>query len=164
MLGGWHDWAKSQNDLSRAQKSMCWGPVEADPVDGFDRAAVAGISFTRAGHGRSSAGANPARTCTVMVRAGQGRLAVGQVRLFFKWLPPWSSSEQDVVEIADVQWYEGKGVNGDLCSAPQVTKEFWDDASGNLCLVEEIIPMHVCLVPHLQRADWWQVLFLGDVV
>ena len=82
-------------------------------------------------------------------------MAVGQVRAFFKWLPPWARDPDEALELADVQWFGGKGVNAELCNAPgtQVTREFHSDVMGNLCMVEEIVPCHVALVPHLRHAD-----------
>ena len=118
MLAGWLDWARLQRDLSRAQRAMCRGPDEAVLVDGFDHAEVAGITFTRAGHAQQASKPGGAKTCTVkcMVWARSGQFAVGQARLFIKWLLPWAASSDDVVETADVQLYERKGVKAELCS------------------------------------------------
>ena len=90
-----------------------------------------------------------------------GGFSFGQIRSVIRWLPPWAESQSECLEIADVQWYASKGVNSNLFDAPQVSKQFRSDPMGNLCMVEEIEPMHVCLVPHLQYRDQWQVLFLS---
>lgn len=158
MLPNWWDWAKQCHGLSTIDKQMCMGPDADEPVEAYDRAEVAGVKFTCAPHQKKAR----AKTCIVMVRAGEGCMAVGQVRVFIKWLPPWAVNPDEALELADVQWYGAKGVNAELCNAPQVTREFKSDLKGNLCMVEEIVPCHVCLVPHLGHADWWQVLYLGE--
>lgn len=89
-------------------------------------------------------------------------MAVGQVRLFFKCLLRWAEQPDEVLELADVQWYGAKGVNAELCNASQVTRAFRSDVRGNVCMEEEIVPCHFALVPHLGHADWWQVFYLGD--
>lgn len=159
MLPGWHLWAKRQPDLTKADRRMCRGPDAGEPVIGFDQASIAGVDFACFSHEKDLKG----KRCTIMVRAGLGRLAVGQIRLLMEWLPPWKG---EPVEVVDVQWYGSKGTNAELCGAPQVTKAFKLERGCNLCLAEEIIPSYVCLVPHLKHAaaDWWQVLYLGDPV
>ena len=158
MLPGWRSWASSQPDLSQAEKGWRYGSDEHDFVDGFDRADIAGVTFSCARQQQSA----KAKGSTVMVRLGPGEWAVGQVRLFMRWLPPWATSQEDALELADVQWFGSKGNNAELCNLPQVTRAFESDPTGNLCLVEEIVPSQVCLVPHLSKAEWWQILFLGD--
>ena len=71
---------------------------------------------------------------------------------------------EEAIEVADVEWYGTKGVNTELCSAPQVSRAFRSDSRGNLCMVEEIAPSYICLVPHLRSADWWLELCLSDPV
>ena len=100
---------------------LCAGP------DKTERAEIAGISFTRAGHGQSGAQACASAHCkpAVMVWAWQGRLALEPPRSFLQVAAAMASCEHDVVEIADVQWCEGKRVNVKLCSAMQVTNTFF---------------------------------------
>ena len=107
-----------------------------------------------------------AKACTVVVRdeveGGAPLVRVGQIRSYFEWRPPWDPHGQaaDVMQIADVQWYWPKGVHAELIDAPQVTRAFHSHAAGNLIGVQEIVPVHVCLVPHLEQSNWWQVLIL----
>lgn len=159
LLPGWSGWAEDQL-LDNLSQQMCHGPGPDPVVTGFDRAEVAGVPFACERIQKST----QAKICTVMVRVQQGGFAVGQVRLFFRWDPPWSTpatSKQHELEVADVQWYGKSGVNPRLFGAPQVFRHFVKDAYLNICLVEEIIPCQICLVPHTQRQNAWQVLFLG---
>ena len=97
-----------------------------EPIDGYDRAEIAGITFTRAMHHQAA----QAKTCTVMVKAGQGCVAIGQVRLFSRWLPPWASMSRDWVDwVADVQWYGMPRVKMSSCAmlrrSPEHFRVMW---------------------------------------
>ena len=134
------------SDLSGWQRRMCAGPHEAEPVDGFDRAEVAasaslvqGMADWRLKHLLALSQSAPAQSWSAYRRG-----VVQSVR------PAYSSSgcrhehHPSVMSRRlppDVQWYEGKNISAELCSVPQVTKEFRDDASvaGTLYLVEEIL-------------------------
>ena len=94
-----------------------------------------------------------------MDEVGGSVLRVGQIRSLFQWSPPWDPHGRDMLQLADVQWYGARGKH-DKLGAPQVTRAFHDHAAGNLIRVEKIIPVPICLVPHLQQSSWWQVLFL----
>ena len=154
-LQGWGQWAKEvRPKLSRAERHMCAGLDDVPFAGAYDRAEIAGVPFACEKIQQKA----KSKTCTVMVRASGGQLVIGQVRMFLKWIPPWGTSGGDALEIADVQWYGAKGRNARLFNAPQVSKAFQNDPAGNLCMVEEIIPSHVCLVPHLHHSDQWQVL------
>ena len=86
-------------------------------------------------------------------------MAIGQLRGFLRWQPPWGTTEDDMLEIADVQWYRPCGTNASLRGAPQVSRQFKSHifaAPGNLILADEILPVPVCLVPHLENSQWWQ--------
>ena len=139
---------------------MCEGIDEHALGYMCDRADIAGVPFACKHIQRRA----KAKSCTAMVSCGDGTVAVGQIRSFIRFMPPWAELAADCLEIADVQWYGDKGSNEQLFGAPQVTKAFKSDPNGNLCLVQELIPMHVCWVPHLQHKDWWQVLFLQPLL
>ena len=58
--------------------AMCRGRYDAEPVPGCDRAEVAGITYMYAKEQKPGG----ARTCTVMVWAGEGRFAVDTSKAF----------------------------------------------------------------------------------
>ncbi len=93
----------------------------------------------------------------IMIRPEGSEPHFGEVLSFYDVSPPWAmdSSLDSGLSIADVQWFENVGRNSDLFSAPQVTRAFKDDPSGNLWRCENIIPTFVGLMPHLSRGDWW---------
>ena len=162
-LDGWHAWASQTPNLDSSAHAMSYGP-EMVPVYCCDRARVGGVDFACARMQSNT----KAKTCTVVVKDtdedGIEQVRVGQIRSFFDWSPPWETGRaRAVLEVADVQWYESMGVDDDLGGTPVVKRAFagYSCPGGNLILAREILPMHVCLVPHLENQAWWQVLYLG---
>lgn len=154
LLLGWQQWGSEQG-LTGTDALMCEGPDERPLAWLCDRADIAGITFACHRIQRRA----KAKSCTAVIPYGDS-FQVGQIRAFIRWLPPWGKRQSQCLEIADVQWYAAKGTNEALFGALQVSRKFKSDPLGNLCMVEEILPMHVCLVPHLQNISQWQVLFL----
>ena len=147
------------NSTNALRRKMCEGIDEFPMADVFDRAEISGVNFAC----EQMQSRAKAKSCTAMVRTpadDENRIAIGEIRSFLRWLPPWGSEPEDALDIADVQWYGSKGRNAGLLGGQQVTRAFKSDKQGNLCLVGEIIPLHPLLVPHLQNSQWWQVLHL----
>ena len=159
-LSKWSQWATRPDlELSEEQHELCEGPTCLAYLS--DRADIGGVRFTSARVQERAAG----KHCTIAVTF-DNFVAVGQVRSFMKWQPPWGRTEHDRIEVADVQWYKPRGRNSRLHRAPQVTWAFSSDIfdpPGNLIRVAEVLPMPVCLLPHLQRPQWWQVLLLSSL-
>lgn len=155
LLASWHSWAETMPDLK--DTAMCawtWGPHTAGKQ--YDRAVVNGHKFSSK---RISKRAK-ANNSIIMIRPEGNPPQFGEVQAFYEFVPPWAMSQPHgaALSIADVQWFENKGRNGELFDAPQVTRVFKDDPAGNLWRCENIIPTYVALVPHLSKDEWWQVI------
>ena len=161
LMPGWPVWARAQG-LSRLERHICMGP-ETSTVYLADRALINGLGFACM-HVQKEGGG---RACVVMVEEkmedGEPLLRVGQLQHMFEWSPPWDLAGElegdERLTVANVQWHKHHGVNSELLDCPQVSREFFDDPVGNLIRMQEIVPVHAALVPHLQERTWWQVLY-----
>ena len=151
-------WA-AREGLSEEEQRWCEGPVQQPMTQLCDRATIAGITFAC----KRIQALQKAKSTTVML-GREDEPAFGQVKAFMRWMPPWGQSNDDCLEIADVRWYASRGFSEELGMSPQVSRQSNSDRGNglHLCMVQEIFPMPVCLVPHLRRSDLWQVLSLAS--
>ena len=164
-LAGFAIWAIANampgGELSAAEVSMCtdiWRPVNF-----HDRATIKGVTFTSERLQRNS----KLKSCVVISKMewadpANGPVRVGIVQRFFTYRPSWAGADDGcLLNVADVKWMKPYKCNEELDGGPVISKSMvWHLMQGDLVRVEDIIPTHVCLVPHLNSswANRWQVL------
>ena len=156
LLPDWHSWACQQEDLSEPERFMTWGPTLAALP--YARAVIGGQAFTIAKKQRGKSNASVVMTRVIPA----GATHFGELQQFYKFRPPWvkPSARAQTLNVADIAWFKNVGQNRRLDNAPEVSKTFWNDPSGNLRWCESIIPTPIALVPHLSKQDRWQVMHI----
>ena len=163
LLPHWRTWAAQKLDLTSLERYMTWGPTLAAMP--FARAVIGGQSFRIAKRQQSRSSDS-----LVMTRAAYSNAAqFGELLQFYKFRPPWvrpeteqQATSAETVNIAHVRWYRTLGLNRKLDNAPEVSRSFWDDPNGILRWCESPGSTPIALVPHLSKADRWQVMHVDS--
>ena len=152
-INEWHSWAEVQHRegrLTAAQVQLCSGPCGRAEV--YDRAMVGEVSFTCTRLEESKL----AKDSIVLMRH-QGELCAGRVTAFLSHLPPgWDDRGQEP-DIAVVSWYawvpdDQPSMEPSLDCPLFGQRLLKNDPTGNMCLVQQLLPCKLAAVPYRYQA------------
>ena len=146
--------------LNDAQVDLCYGPVGRAEV--FDRARVGEVRFAD-----TRLEASQTAKDSVVLLKHDDELCAGRVQAVLSHSAPGSPSGQEhTLNLSYVQWYPFVPSDQDPMDAALGCPIFGrtlieNDPTGNMCLVEQLLPCRLACLPYKQHGSRNQVVILS---